>query len=128
LTLGRKPQLLVVNGSNMSGKSTSRRTVGVNAVLALAGAPVRARRLRISPLAIGATLRVQYSLQRGRSRFYAEITRLRQILDLAKGPVPLLFLFERAALRHQLRGPPGRRPGGPAAATSLRPIVDPRRT
>jgi hypothetical protein len=94
LTLGREPQLLVVSGSNMSGKSTFLRTVGVNAVLALAGAPVRAERLRLSPLAIGATLRVEDSLQRGQSRFYAEITRLRQILDLAKGPVPVLFLLD----------------------------------
>ncbi len=94
LTLAREPQLLVVSGSNMSGKSTFLRTVGINAVLALAGAPVRAGRLRLSPLVIGATLRIQDSLQRGQSRFYAEITRLRQILDLAKGPVPVLFLLD----------------------------------
>ena len=69
----------------MSGKSTLLRTVGVNAVLALAGAPVRARRLRLSPLALGATLRIHDSLQAGKSRFYAEITRLRQIVDRAAG-------------------------------------------
>jgi hypothetical protein len=86
--------LLVVSGSNMSGKSTLLRTVGVNAVLALAGAPVRATRLRLTPLAIGATLRIQDSLQEGRSRFYAEITRIREITDLARGPVPLLFLLD----------------------------------
>jgi DNA mismatch repair ATPase MutS len=87
-------QLLVVSGSNMSGKSTLLRTVGVNAVLALAGAPVRAESLRLSPLAIGATLRIQDSLLEGRSRFFAEITRIRQAADLAAGPVPLLFLFD----------------------------------
>ena len=87
-------QLLVVSGSNMSGKSTLLRTVGINAVLALAGAPVRAASLRISPLAIGATLRIQDSLQEGRSRFYAEITRIREIADLARGPVPVLFLLD----------------------------------
>lgn len=87
-------QLLVVSGSNMSGKSTLLRTAGVNAVLALAGAPVRAASLRLSPLAIGATLRIQDSLQEGRSRFYAEITRLRELADLASGPVPLLFLLD----------------------------------
>ena len=70
------------------------RTVGVNAVLAFAGAPVRAHRLRLSPLIIGATLRIQDSLQEGRSRFYAEITRVRQIVGLSRGPVPLLFLFD----------------------------------
>jgi hypothetical protein len=87
-------QLLVVSGSNMSGKSTLLRTVGINAVLALAGAPVRAASLRISPLAIGATLRIQDSLQEGRSRFFAEITRIRELADLANGDPPLLFLLD----------------------------------
>jgi DNA mismatch repair ATPase MutS len=68
--------------------------VGINAVLALAGAPVRARRLRISPLVVGATLRIQDSLQAGRSRFYAEILRVRQVVELARGPIPLLFLLD----------------------------------
>jgi len=83
-----------VSGSNMSGKSTLLRTVGVNAVLALAGGPVRAGRLRLSPLVVGATLRIQDSLQAGRSRFYAEITRIRQLVELAKGYPPLLFLLD----------------------------------
>jgi DNA mismatch repair ATPase MutS len=87
-------RLLVVSGSNMSGKSTFLRTVGINAVLALAGGPVRARRLRMTPLAVGATLRIQDSLQAGRSRFYAEILRVRQIVDLSRGPLPLLFLLD----------------------------------
>jgi hypothetical protein len=94
VNLGGDLRMLLVSGSNMSGKSTFLRTVGVNAVLALAGAPVRAARLRLSPLQVGATLRVQDSLQRGQSRFFAEITRLRQILDLARGPVPVLFLLD----------------------------------
>jgi hypothetical protein len=87
-------RVLIVSGSNMSGKSTFLRTVGINAVLALAGAPVRARKLRISPLVIGATLRIQDSLQEGRSRFYAEILRVRQVVDLSRGSVPLLFLLD----------------------------------
>jgi hypothetical protein len=88
------PRLLLVSGSNMSGKSTLLRTIGVNAVMALAGAPVCARRLTLSPVAIGATLRIHDSLAEGRSRFYAEITRLRQIVDLAAGPIPVLFLLD----------------------------------
>ena len=87
-------RLLVVSGSNMSGKSTLLRTVGINAVLAQAGATVRAGSLRLSPLQMGATLRIQDSLQEGRSRFYAEITRVRALADLAGGPVPLLFLLD----------------------------------
>jgi hypothetical protein len=87
-------QALIVSGSNMSGKSTLLRSVGINAVLALAGAPVRASRLRLTPVAIGATLRVQDSLQAGRSRFYAEITRVRQLVDLARESHALLFLLD----------------------------------
>ena len=87
-------RMLLVSGSNMSGKSTLLRTVGINTVLALAGAPVRAAALRITPLAIGATLRIQDSLQEGRSRFYAEITRIRALADTALGPLPLLFLLD----------------------------------
>ena len=94
LSLGGPVRALVVSGSNMSGKSTLLRSVGVAAVMAQAGLPVRASRLLLSPLAIGATLRVQDSLQAGKSRFYAEITRVRQIVDLAGGPLPLLFLFD----------------------------------
>jgi len=92
--LGGDLHVLLVSGSNMSGKSTLLRTIGINVVLALAGAPVRAQQLQLSPLAIGATLRVQDSLQAGSSRFYAEISRLRQLMDLAKGPLPLLFLLD----------------------------------
>jgi DNA mismatch repair ATPase MutS len=92
--IGGELRVLVVSGSNMSGKSTLLRTVGVNAVLAQAGAPVRARRLRISPLAVGASIQVQDSLQEGKSRFYAEITRLRAIMELANGATPVLFLID----------------------------------
>ncbi|MBI4521074.1 MAG: DNA mismatch repair protein MutS [Gemmatimonadetes bacterium] len=87
-------RVLVVSGSNMSGKSTLLRTVGVNAVLAQAGAPVRARRLRLSPLAVCASIRLQDSLREGTSRFYAEITRLRRIMTLADGALPVLFLID----------------------------------
>lgn len=91
---GDGPRVLLVSGSNMSGKSTYLRTVGVNVVLALAGAPVRAASLRLTPLRLGATLEIQDSLQAGRSRFYAEITRLKQLADIADGELPLLFLLD----------------------------------
>lgn len=94
LRLGGAPRVLIVSGSNMSGKSTLLRTIGVNAVLALSGAPVRARRLTISPLSLGATIRVQDSLRAGMSRFYAEISRIKQLMEAASGPRPLLFLLE----------------------------------
>ena len=109
--LDGQPQMLVLSGSNMSGKSTLLRAIGVNAVLAQAGAPVRARRLRMSPLAVGASIRITDSLQDGSSRFHAEIVRLRAILARTSAPtsgpddvsspddarphaVPVLFLID----------------------------------
>ena len=94
LRLGGERRMIVVSGSNMSGKSTLLRTVGINAVLALAGAPVCARRLTLCPVTLGATLRINDSLQAGKSRFYAELTRLKQIVDHAGGAPPLLFLLD----------------------------------
>ncbi|HEY7169393.1 MAG TPA: hypothetical protein VH417_01030 [Vicinamibacterales bacterium] len=91
---GGGPHVLVVSGSNMSGKSTLLRAIGINAVLALAGAPVRAARLSISPLAIGATIRIGDSLQEGHSRFYTEILRIRDIVARARGDSPVLFLLD----------------------------------
>ena len=85
-------RVLLISGSNMSGKSTLLRTVGINTVLAMAGAPVRAKRLRLTPLQVGASIRVNDSLHEGSSRFYAEITRLRQLFEPAA--LPLLFLLD----------------------------------
>ncbi len=100
----------------MSGKSTLLRTVGVNAVLAMAGAPVRAHRLRLSPFVVGATIRITDSLRAGSSRFYGEITRLRQLMDLTRGPRPLLFLLDE--LLHGTNSH-DRRIGGEAVVSSL---------
>jgi hypothetical protein len=94
VALGGATRVLIVSGSNMSGKSTLLRAMGTNAVLALAGAPVRASRLRLSQLSLGATLRIQDSLQEGTSRFYAELVRLRDLVRIAEGPIPLLFLLD----------------------------------
>lgn len=85
-------RVLLVSGSNMSGKSTLLRSVGINTVLAMAGAPVCATRLRLTPLQVGASIRVNDSLYEGSSRFYAEITRLRQLFEPSR--LPLLFLLD----------------------------------
>lgn len=92
--IGGEARVLLVSGSNMSGKSTQLRAVGTNVVLAMAGAPVRAQRLRLTPLQVGASIRINDSLQEGSSRFYSEITRLRKIFDLAGGKPPLIFLLD----------------------------------
>jgi DNA mismatch repair ATPase MutS len=94
LRLGPDLQLLIVSGPNMAGKSTFLRGIGVNAVLAQCGAPVRATRLQLSPLAVTASICVLDSLEGGISRFYAEINRLKQIMDVASGPIPALFLLD----------------------------------
>jgi hypothetical protein len=87
-------RLLVVTGSNMSGKSTLLRSVGTNAVLAQAGAPVCASAMTLTPLQIGASLRQQDSLEAGISRFFAEIKRLHAILSMAAQTPPVLFLLD----------------------------------
>jgi hypothetical protein len=92
--IGDALRLLVVSGSNMSGKTTLLRTIGVNAILAQTGAPVRARKLVLSPLSVGASIHVTDSLQNGVSRFYAEILRIRQILSQTAAGLPVLFLID----------------------------------
>ena len=94
LKLDGKLQLLVISGPNMAGKSTFIRSVGVNVVLAQAGAPVCARSMALSSLAVTASICILDSLQGGLSRFYAEILRLKQIDELSRGPMPVLFLLD----------------------------------
>jgi len=94
LSLGGDLRLLIVSGSNMSGKSTLLRSVGLNTVLAWAGAPVAAQALAVSTLQTAASIRVTDSLQDHKSRFFAEITRLRQIVDLTTNTCPVLFLLD----------------------------------
>lgn len=87
-------RFLVVSGSNMSGKSTLLRGIGLNAVLAFAGAPVRAQALRLSRLSLCASLSVVDSLLNGKSKFLAEMDRLRQTLEAATEGTPVLFLID----------------------------------
>ena len=101
ITLDAGTRLLLISGSNMAGKSTLLRAIGVNAVLAQAGAPVRATSARLTPLKIGASIALTDSLAEGRSRFLAEVERIRDILALtdpgeADGgeAVPVLFLID----------------------------------
>ncbi len=87
--------ILVITGSNMSGKSTFLRTVGINAVLALAGAPVCARSMTVSEMQVFTSMRTQDSLEESVSSFYAELRRLRQLLESLKVPEkPVLFMLD----------------------------------
>ncbi|GGA65191.1 DNA mismatch repair protein MutS [Edaphobacter acidisoli] len=94
INLGEETKALLVSGSNMSGKSTLLRAIGINTVLAMAGAPVRAASMKLTALQLGASILINDSLQQGSSRFYAEITRLRHISDLAGKDPALLFLLD----------------------------------
>jgi hypothetical protein len=89
--------VLVITGSNMSGKSTLLRAIGVNAVLALAGGPVCARKLTVGPLRVASSMRVRDSLSEGVSRFYAEVRKLKAVLERARAsrvPATLFLLDE----------------------------------
>ncbi len=85
---------LLVTGSSMSGKSTLLRAVGVNAALALAGAPVCASSLSLSPVRVRTSMRIKDSLEHGVSHFYAELTRLKRVVDGANGGERVLFLLD----------------------------------
>ncbi len=88
--------LVMITGSNMAGKSTFLRTLGINARLALCGAPILAGSLVISPLRVFASITVTDSVTDGFSFFYAEVRRLKRLLDCLQEPqgVPVFFLID----------------------------------
>lgn len=94
IAFGAGRQVMILSGPNMAGKSTFIRSIGVNAVLAQCGAPVRALSLRMSPFRVAASICILDSLSGGISRFYAEIRRVKLIADLADGSLPVLFLLD----------------------------------
>ncbi|HKQ69653.1 MAG TPA: DNA mismatch repair protein MutS [Polyangiaceae bacterium] len=85
---------LLVTGSNMSGKSTLLRSMGIGAVMAMAGAPVVARRLEISPFELRTSMWARDSLIKGVSHFYAELLKLKRVVDGLSGGRPLFFLLD----------------------------------
>ncbi len=91
--IGPRGRLLLVTGSNMSGKSTLLRAIGVNALLAQAGAPVCATALRMPPLAVETSGRIDDSLVEGVSFFLAELQRLKEIVVRASSPQGPRVLF-----------------------------------
>ncbi len=99
VTVGPPGSLLLVTGSNMSGKSTLLRALGTNIVLAQAGGPVCAASLRLPPMQLATSIRVSDSLEEGVSYFMAELRRLKEVVDAADaaraadGP-PLFYLLD----------------------------------
>ncbi len=94
VSLNEQTRFYVISGSNMAGKSTLIRAIGLNAVLAYSGATVCAEALSLSSFSVCASLSVQDSLLTGRSKFLAEMDRLKQALDLTAGQKPVLFLID----------------------------------
>ena len=95
LTLGSPGAALVITGSNMSGKTTLMRATGLNTVMALAGLPVCAGSMKVSRVQVLTSMRVKDSLERGVSYFYAEVQRIKTVLDTAKAhPDRCLFFLD----------------------------------
>ncbi|MBY0370312.1 hypothetical protein K2X33_06465 [bacterium] len=94
LVLSKEQRCLVITGSNMSGKSTFLRSIGVNVLLARSGTVVCARRLRLGPLQLATSLRLNDSLEEGLSSFYAEVRQLKRILEHAEAGKPVLYLID----------------------------------
>ncbi len=92
--LDARRRFLLISGSNMAGKSTLLRSIGISAVLAYCGAPVAAGRLRLSVFSLAASISAVDSLEDGKSRFLVEVERLRRAIELAESRPPLLFLID----------------------------------
>ena len=85
---------LLITGSNMSGKSTWLRSMGLSAVMAQAGAPVCATKMRMTPLSVRTSMRISDSLEHGVSHFYAELEKLKAVVDAANRDEPVFFLLD----------------------------------
>lgn len=94
VSLTTQQPLLLISGSNMSGKSTYLRAVGVNLVLAACGARVHAKQFRAFPFQLATAMRISDSLQEGRSYFYSVVQRLKSVVDFTSQERPVLFLLD----------------------------------
>lgn len=92
-TIG-KEQINLITGSNMAGKSTFLRSVGVNMVLAAMGAPVCAKQLTVTPLKVMSSMRIKDNLEESTSTFYAELKKLKQIIDAVNNNEPVFILLD----------------------------------
>lgn len=97
-TMPTRGHIKLVTGSNMAGKSTFLRTVGLNVVLAQAGAPVCASKMSLSPMRVFTSMRTQDDLSESTSSFYAELKRLKVIIEAVKNAdnqgLPVFFLLD----------------------------------
>ncbi len=94
ISLNRQNDILLVTGSNMAGKSTYLRSIGVNIVLALAGAPVCASRFKVSHLQLASSMRITDNLEESTSTFYAELKKLKTIIDIVNEKKQVFILLD----------------------------------
>ncbi len=92
--IDKKGKILLVTGSNMAGKSTYLRTVGINIVLSFAGAPVCAKSFTTSQTGIFTSMRISDSLEDNTSSFYAELKRLKEIIEAVENGENIIFLLD----------------------------------
>lgn len=85
---------VIITGSNMSGKTTFLRTLGIAAMMAKAGAPVCAKQMRFTPMRVFTSMRVKDDVKSGISTFYAELLRIRQMMEAAKTKEPMIVLID----------------------------------
>ncbi|MDP4202284.1 MAG: hypothetical protein Q8861_06295 [Bacteroidota bacterium] len=95
ITISGTPSVVIITGANMAGKSTFLRTVAVNLILAMNGAPVPAKQFEFTPCTILSSIKIQDSLANHESYFYAELVRLKEIIDqVEQNPRTLVILDE----------------------------------
>lgn len=87
-------KISLITGSNMSGKTTFMRSIGVNMVLAYAGAPVRAQSFTLPMVSLFTSMRITDSVTENMSTFYAELQRIKQMIERARDPQPMLFFID----------------------------------
>lgn len=89
-----KGEFIIITGANMAGKSTFLRTVAINLILAMAGAPVCSKNAKFKPVKIFSSMRTSDSLLKNESYFYAELKRLKELLDLLKNGTDLFIVLD----------------------------------
>lgn len=94
INLDGDANIVIITGPNMAGKTTFLKTIGVNIVLALAGAPVCADEFQVSPIRVYTSMKVSDSLDKGLSLFYAELQRLKKVLQAILEKEPVFFLID----------------------------------
>ena len=94
ILINSKGEIMLITGSNMAGKSTYLRSIGINVVLAMAGSPVCAESFGLSPVQIISSMRIADNLEESTSTFYAELKKLKTVIDLVNEGAPIFILLD----------------------------------